>query len=220
MVAFLVLLGGFTFSGYFLFGVQLSKFDKVTGALLEVIKMVCLTSNIEELRAADIQLGWIYFVIFHLSFLIFQQILYAMLICGYDLEKDRIEKLQEAEKYPLRKFFISMRQYLRDYSRFFLRFFIWMQQLLIGPPGTIKTVNMDGVNQLRDRRKTQQRKRNVKYEERINKDGLNENSIADDVTLQAKWPCYPDGMMHYYVTKCKQAAAMTCTDSRMLCLSL
>lgn len=200
---------GFTFTGHYLFGQRMQGFSNMLESFVTVTKAILACLNYSELTQANPQLAEAFFFIFHLFFLVVQQPMLSIILYGYFTEKNRLSKLQDTDRYPLRRFLRQLKVGLRDSSTFLNRIIVSLQQILFGngDGGTMR-INYEQVAALRDRRATQPRKRSVRYEQRgEEKEHPEHNDIWQDVKLDAKDPFYPGGMMQYYVVSVKGEGA-------------
>jgi len=209
LVAFFMMFGvmmlGFSFAGYYLFGARIEAYSTLTTAILSSFRMMLREPVRAMVKKGDAELGSIFFVVFHLLFLIVQQILISVLIYGYDKERERIENMVDAERYPLQKHLRSLATWLRRKTNWLFRWFVSLQQFLFDVQGgPTARPNWERVARLRDRRATKPRIRNVDYGQMRDSDGGDDVKIYEDVTLRAVDPWYPNGMMHYYVDDVKE----------------
>lgn len=205
---FVIMVLGFTMAGYFLFGTRAESYSTMTQAFLSTLRLMQREGAREQLNNADPMMANIYFVVFHLFFLIVLQILISVLIYGYDKEKERqhTQDSDTADKYPLKKIWRATTAYLRRYTNWLFRWLVSLQTFLFDVQGgPTARPNWEQVARLRDRRPTKPRIRNVDYGRVRDRDGDggDDVDISTDVTLRAVYPWYPDGMMHYYVDEVK-----------------
>lgn len=202
-VVLMIMLFGSAMAGYFLFGSRLETYSTMTKAFLSTLRLLQREVAREGLLRADTRMGNIYFVVFHLFFLIVMQLLVSVLIFGYVEEKERSRVMDVGDAYPLKKVWRTMTIYLQKYTNWLVRWFVSLQAFLFDVQGgPTARPNWEQVARLRDRRPTKPRIRNVDYGQIRDGDG-DDVDISTDVTLRAVYPWYPDGMMHYYVEDVK-----------------
>jgi hypothetical protein len=191
---------GFTFAGQVLFGNMDAAWSNFFEGMISVVQMTMLDDNLGRLRLADINMGYYYFMFFHIFFLIIKQILLSILINGYKVEKDKALLLEGEAKFPLRLLWNSVQRKFRQYGNLLGRCILLVQNTLFGAhAGGINTsANYDQAEHLRTWRVTRPRFRNVVYESKPDKPEC-VCDISRDVKLRAEMPVYPDGMMQYYV---------------------
>mmetsp|Transcript_133030 Transcript_133030/g.331995 ORF Transcript_133030/g.331995 Transcript_133030/m.331995 type:complete len:1777 (-) Transcript_133030:96-5426(-) len=204
-VMFAIMSVGFTFVGYFCFGMRTEGFSTIAHSAISTTKMLMHDPNYLLLREGDSDAGFVFFVVFHISFLLVQQIALSILMLGYFKERGRVEQLQDVDKYPLKRLWRMFVARVPEYSSWINRCAVSLQRLLFGSHGGgTSRVNYEKVAKLRDRRATKPRMRNVLYEQKQDDEAEETDIVSKDVKLRAVQPFYPGGMMHYYVESVTQ----------------
>jgi hypothetical protein len=217
---------GFALSGMFLFGLRMPEFDSFLRSCITVVQMLSAEANLEQLREADQEFGYGFFVAFHILLLIFTQILISILINGYMEERQALANSTQSDAFPLRRIMVAVKGFITQYGSFIRRCLASLSQLFFsGQSGGAQRVDYDHVARLSDARATKPRFRTVLYEQRSDdavadaKDGY---SIHEDIRLRAVEPFYPDGMMHLYVQSISPDGpakdGKVQTDFRLVCI--
>ncbi|CAE8619193.1 unnamed protein product [Polarella glacialis] len=210
-----VLILGFVQAGMLLFGESFLHFSDFLRGIVSGVQMVNGQGNYTSLQEAHPGAGYMYFLIFHICFLIFKTVLLSIIINGYIFERRSLENADSADTYPLRRFVRSTKAWLNQYSAFIRRCAASFQALFFGGRSRMGAqaarVNFENVAKLQDKRATKPRKRNVIYEQKAEDDDPAAEApqggevkhqggmIAADVKLRVVPPFFPDGMMHFYV---------------------
>eukprot|EP00930_Biecheleria_cincta_P032691 TRINITY_DN2266_c0_g1_i1.p1 TRINITY_DN2266_c0_g1~~TRINITY_DN2266_c0_g1_i1.p1 ORF type:complete len:1578 (-),score=299.86 TRINITY_DN2266_c0_g1_i1:42-4775(-) len=202
LVIFFIMITGFGLSGHFLLGLDMDEFSSPPRSLLTVMEMIKGLANYKHIVQTGGFFGDCYWFSLEFFFLIYGQLLTAIISVGYFKQRDT--QSNDAAQ-PLQRFIKSVKHGLRKYSAGALRLLSPITSLLSfgrssGPPQE----DFDQVARLRDKRATKAVVRTVRYELRhgeLESDLMDD--LASDVTLRAKEPFYPDGMVHYYVEETK-----------------
>jgi len=197
--AFSVLMIAATITSYFFFGARVEAFSTITYSIITTIQMVMKDPICHVLQRGDEQMGYGYFIIFHLFFLIVQQSLLSILIGGYFTERSRIDKLRDADRYPMHRLSRKTSEFIRNNCTIITRCFLNLQQLIFGSPvGGSARVNHEQVAMLRDKRVTQPRMRTLVYEQKQEEETEQFDLLAD-LKFRTVPPFFPGGMMQFYV---------------------
>ena len=96
---FMIMLFAFSMAAFFLFGPMAAPFSELAKSFINMIKMIMTEANLEVLqRSSNFYVGTGFFMVFHIFFLIVQQIMLAILIHGYQKERRRINNLADSER--------------------------------------------------------------------------------------------------------------------------
>lgn len=204
-----VMLYGFTLSSFYLFAQSTSEFRKVEGAFLNILMMVMGSPNFDICVNGDIAMGMVFFFVFHVFNIVVLQLFLSTLIVGYDTAKGGVDDDMgaHADEYPLIRFLISCREWIKDSTSVISATAGSLRQVLFGSSssGAIK-INHEKIASLRDGRVSMPKVRMVVYEkkpqEAMETDAAN-TTIKDDVTLKVRKPRYRKGKMHYVVDTLK-----------------
>eukprot|EP00930_Biecheleria_cincta_P032692 TRINITY_DN2266_c0_g2_i1.p1 TRINITY_DN2266_c0_g2~~TRINITY_DN2266_c0_g2_i1.p1 ORF type:complete len:1612 (-),score=266.31 TRINITY_DN2266_c0_g2_i1:35-4837(-) len=198
-VIFFIMLIGFALAGHGIFGLELDQFGSFTRSLVTVMEMAKGKDIYKDILAAGGPIGDGYWFCLEFCFLIFQQLLTAVIIVGYFMQRQIQSEMDESAQ-PLQRFMKSVKVTVLRLITNIRRVFVPVTQLLAGlfrsssPPRE----DFDFVARLRDKRPTKPAKRTVVYEQMDDKEPI---VISDDVSLRVEKAFYPDGMMHYYVER-------------------
>lgn len=194
LILVLVFWAGFCFAFHYLFGVRSKPFSGLATTFITTLRMIMGQTLYEAMEQGDPSYSSIFFIMFHVWFLILQQVLLSVVIVGFDDEKQASKSPGDTlDKHPVFKIFTSMKDFVKGHLSFVTRLLSILDQLFGLSDGGTGRINADEIGKLRDRRTTKPRIRQVRYEPK------HEIRIEDDVHLVPQKPAYPDGLMHYYV---------------------
>jgi hypothetical protein len=218
LTVFVVMIVGFTFAGFYIFGVGMVEYSSLDRAFITTLKAIMRETLFSKMYNTSPALALGFFLTFHLFFLIVKQPMLSIIIYGYCLEKKRMQGLSDSDRFPMKRFWHQLKTWIRESSGLLNRCIVSLNQILFGTnDGASMRINWDRVASLQDRRATRPRQRRVQY---VSKQYLNESTAAKDkddlgakdndantepndpskdIHLVAKDPYYPRGMMQYYV---------------------
>mmetsp|Transcript_249 Transcript_249/g.809 ORF Transcript_249/g.809 Transcript_249/m.809 type:complete len:1700 (-) Transcript_249:20-5119(-) len=193
---------GFAFAGFFLFGSNSEDFSTVDSALVSVVTMTLGGASYVRLKDSEPGFAFVYWAAVGVFGMLLQPIMLSALVAGYMKQRD---SPQESDTAPLAIVWGVAKAWAGRLGGCMYKYTMPFRQLVFGNAhmgggGGGGRVNDDLVAALEDRRSTRPRKRKVTYESKQSELQVN---ISDDVTLKAVEPCFPGGLVQYYVESTK-----------------
>lgn len=208
-VIFFVVMTGFWIAGFLLFGSNVYAFSDLLRSFITTFRgAVAQDSLCEMMEVSDQDLGVLFYFLFHMFFLIVKQPMLSIIIYGYNVEKIRMSKLADTDRFPMKRAWRQFRVFIRDSSSFLNQCLVYIHRCLFGDgDGGTMRINYEEVARLRDGRATRPRLRSVRYDSKGEGNISEANLPAKDVTLYAVEPFYDKGMMQYYVERVTKEGA-------------